>query len=659
MTVGVVLQPCGNDESWIHFENTIQKRVSLEDPAIRRLLGSEADKIESELGSEVAFWGVVPSSERNIGSFGRMKVGDRVLFGGKGRIFLSGKVAYKLENRELAEHLWTVDENGLTWSLMYAIEKLEKEDIPYSVFNMAVGYSDGAVIQGFGLMAVDKAVLAEAAFFSGGGERRFVVGREYRDKAAASNKEDEFSGWINIPDSGIGNSGGIRGLRSLRTGVNGIDGLVLVTTRNSESGYWHNPWEDDSSSENELNYWGDAKAGPKKGIYDFRGNRLLQEVHSRPISNRPFILHFTRNKKGWVEFTGLYVMIDLEESEMIDGDVTVKNLKANLRRTSDSEVTVSWLEEWRTKDSRDERLNKAPKGWLEYLSEGHIIESMNGVSNDVEAVRCNIPSSFVSRPLKISRDRGSGEAKLYVGPVRRKAEYDQFFGGWHPLNTYEFDHVSLLLYMQDVEPEFSKSSKYKAVSRKMFGDLMREIEDFGDLRVRISSHTDQSRYYIRGDSAAWDLLRRIAIPLMSELVIEMVEKHANGYADYSIRLERSRESRDPAKTSGRSQGPEGGDTQIKRWRRKEKKEKSIIAPEDKRTIPQDLKDLVWKRDEGVCQANWRIDRSLDKNTGERCDSNEWIEFDHMVPFSKGGKTTYRNLQLLCRKHNRMKGARET
>ena len=97
---------------------------------------------------------------------------------------------------------------------------------------------------------------------------------------------------------------------------------------------------------------------------------------------------------------------------------------------------------------------------------------------------------------------------------------------------------------------------------------------------------------------------------------------------------------------------------MKRWHRKGKKKKSVTAPEDKRTIPQDLKDLVWKRDGGVCQANWRIDGSLDKNTNERCDSNEWLEFDHIVPFSEGGKTVYRNLQLLCRKHNRMKGARE-
>mgnify|MGYP006168211357 CR=1 FL=1 len=37
---------------------------------------------------------------------------------------------------------------------------------------------------------------------------------------------------------------------------------------------------------------------------------------------------------------------------------------------------------------------------------------------------------------------------------------------------------------------------------------------------------------------------------------------------------------------------------------------------------------------------------------------EFLEYDHIVPFSKGGKTTFRNLQLLCRTHNRMKSDKE-
>ena len=63
--------------------------------------------------------------------------------------------------------------------------------------------------------------------------------------------------------------------------------------------------------------------------------------------------------------------------------------------------------------------------------------------------------------------------------------------------------------------------------------------------------------------------------------------------------------------------------------------------EDKRSrrISQDVKDAVWNRDSGKCVE---------------CGSNENLEFDHIIPFSKGGANTYRNIQLLCEKCNRSK-----
>jgi hypothetical protein len=53
-------------------------------------------------------------------------------------------------------------------------------------------------------------------------------------------------------------------------------------------------------------------------------------------------------------------------------------------------------------------------------------------------------------------------------------------------------------------------------------------------------------------------------------------------------------------------------------------------------IPQDVMDKVWNRDGGKCV---------------KCGSQENLEFDHIIPFSKGGATTYRNMQLLCKKCN--------
>lgn len=60
-----------------------------------------------------------------------------------------------------------------------------------------------------------------------------------------------------------------------------------------------------------------------------------------------------------------------------------------------------------------------------------------------------------------------------------------------------------------------------------------------------------------------------------------------------------------------------------------------------RAITQEVKDMVWRRDQGRCTE---------------CSSNARLEFDHIIPFSRGGSNTYRNIQLLCEVCNRRKSA---
>lgn len=59
------------------------------------------------------------------------------------------------------------------------------------------------------------------------------------------------------------------------------------------------------------------------------------------------------------------------------------------------------------------------------------------------------------------------------------------------------------------------------------------------------------------------------------------------------------------------------------------------------SIPEKTRIEVWRRDEGKCV---------------KCCRNEKLEYDHIIPISKGGSNTARNIQLLCENCNRSKGA---
>lgn len=77
----------------------------------------------------------------------------------------------------------------------------------------------------------------------------------------------------------------------------------------------------------------------------------------------------------------------------------------------------------------------------------------------------------------------------------------------------------------------------------------------------------------------------------------------------------------------------------------EKLKSKFVSPSDtaesfsRPRISEPVRVEVWRRDGGKCA---------------RCGSRENLEYDHIIPISKGGSNTARNIELLCEKHNRSK-----
>ena len=69
---------------------------------------------------------------------------------------------------------------------------------------------------------------------------------------------------------------------------------------------------------------------------------------------------------------------------------------------------------------------------------------------------------------------------------------------------------------------------------------------------------------------------------------------------------------------------------------------AVQERQSRAAIPSEVRREVWRRDGGVCV---------------KCGSRRNLEYDHIVPVSKGGSNTARNIELLCETCNRTKSAK--
>ena len=68
-----------------------------------------------------------------------------------------------------------------------------------------------------------------------------------------------------------------------------------------------------------------------------------------------------------------------------------------------------------------------------------------------------------------------------------------------------------------------------------------------------------------------------------------------------------------------------------------------------RYIPARVRRAVWERDRGQC--------SFVSAAGHRCESRRFLEFDHIDPVARGGRSTVEGIRLRCRAHNQYEAER--
>ncbi len=160
------------------------------------------------------------------------------------------------------------------------------------------------------------------------------------------------------------------------------------------------------------------------------------------------------------------------------------------------------------------------------------------------------------------------------------------------------EHKRMIDGQYGYQVEVIERSLKRAVSQAE-EDLLRKLESV-DHPIQLLPSLPQHTIYLRG--YVWASKHNLTLEQWRKLVLANIEQH---------------EARLAARFAG-------------------------SQAEGRSHIPAHVRHEVWQRDGGRCA---------------QCGSRERLEFDHIVPVSRGGSSTVRNLELLCEPCNRAKGAR--
>jgi len=140
------LVPTTNPRARENFEQTVRRRVSLED--LDRLSPASLKAARSLRGGVWA-WGTKPGRhDINVSTWSAMAPGDWVLFYFDGMFPVCGRVVVPEHSEAVAKRLWGEDE-GETWRYMYLLDEVRQVDIPRLALVERMGYKPNFYPRGF------------------------------------------------------------------------------------------------------------------------------------------------------------------------------------------------------------------------------------------------------------------------------------------------------------------------------------------------------------------------------------------------------------------------------------------------------------------------------------------------------------------------------
>ena len=197
--------------------------------------------------------------------------------------------------------------------------------------------------------------------------------------------------------------------------------------------------------------------------------------------------------------------------------------------------------------------------------------------------------------------------KVKAGPLRYYSQifevargYGQWKGKANEFGTYAISY-EIKNELNEIEDLLSTTKKQQRHLQKLQRLMDHDEKAFEVLLPDKNSPTFDSE---------WNLCVLTSTLILTIMISQALEQYEKLVLDLEIRLEK-----------------------------KMKEGKAAISSNMRLPIPDDVKIFVWKRDQGKCV---------------KCSSQNNLEFDHIIPVSKGGSNTARNIQLLCESCNRKK-----